>query len=162
MTITFTAAVSSETAAVGDDVSVRLHDPLIVGDRVVFPAGSRVDGKVTGVKLAKKGYKDTGGAVAISFDRIVAPDGRRANVVAGFTKVAEGSGKKKGAIIGGSAAGGAILGKALGKDAGGAALIGGAIGAAIAGATKGKESILEVDEEVTVALEEAVGVTIRR
>ena len=162
MEMVFNAELSSGAAVIGDDVDVRLGAPLIVGDRVVFPAGSRVEGKVTGVKPATKGYKDTGGAVAVSFDRIVAPNGRRGTIVAGFTKVAEGSAAKKGAIIGGSAAGGAVLGEVLGKDAAGAALIGGAIGAAIAGATKGKEAILETNEQVTVVLEQAVRVTVKR
>jgi hypothetical protein len=162
MTVAFASPLTSATAAEGDDVSVRLETPLIAGDRVVFPAGSSVQGKVTGVKPASKGFKDSGGALSVSFDRIVSPDGRHAAIVAGFTMVAEGSGKKKAAIIGGSAAGGAVLGKALDKDAAGAALIGGAIGAAIAGSTKGKEAVLEAGQRVDLTLEEPLRVTVPR
>ncbi len=154
--------LSSKSAAVGQSVTARLNQPLIVGDRVVFPAGSSVEGQVTGVKPAKKGFKDSGGALAIAFERISAPNGRSVKIVAGFTKVAEGSGKKKGAIIGGSAAGAALLGKVLGKDPKGAALIGGAIGTAVAGSTRGKEAVLESGEEVTMALEAAVRTSIKR
>lgn len=162
LTLVFDHEVTSKTAVVGDNVTVRTQRPLIVGDRVIFPAGSVVEGKVTGVKPADKGFKDTGGAFSVSFDRIVSPEGRKAAVVAGFTIVAEGSGKKKAAIIGGSAAGGAVLGKVLDKDEAGAALIGGAIGTAIAGSTKGVEAKMEPGEEIQVTLEEPLQVTIRR
>ncbi len=162
MKLAFNTELTSATAVEGDNVTVRLESPLIAGDRVVFPAGSSVQGRVTGVKPASKGFKDTGGAISVSFDRIVSPDGRKAAIVAGFTKVAEGSGKKKAAIIGGSAAGGAVLGKVLDKNTAGAALIGGAIGTAIAGSTKGKEAVLHAGEQLGLALEEPVRVTLRR
>jgi hypothetical protein len=155
-------ALTSETALVGDDVTATLSQPIIVGDRVAFPAGSQVKGRVTDVKSASKGFTETGGALAISFDRIVAADGHSAAIAAAFTKLATGSGKKKAAIIGGSAVGGALLGKVLGKDAKGAAVIGGAVGTAVAGATKGKEAIIAPEEEIVVNLERAAPTTMKR
>src|SRR5207249_6174798 len=56
--------LSSGTAVVGDRVRATLKSPLIVGDRVVFPAGSAVEGDVSDVKSAKKGFKETGGALS--------------------------------------------------------------------------------------------------
>jgi hypothetical protein len=162
LALSFAEALTSETALVGDAVTASLKSPVVVGDRVVFPAGSQVEGKVTDVKSAKKGFKDTGGALAITFDRVVTPDGRRTGIAAGFTKVAEGSGKKKAGIIGGSAVGGALLGKVLGKDAKGAAIIGGAIGTAVAGGTKGKEATIAAEESITVALERPARTTLKR
>jgi hypothetical protein len=162
LAVAFLDPITSETAMAGDPVSTTLLQPVVVGDRVVFPVDSRVEGRVTDVKPATKGFKETSGAVAVSFDRITSPGGRSATIVAGFTKIGEGSGKKKAAIIGGSAAGGALLGKVLGKDAEGAAIIGGAIGTAVAGGTKGKEAVIAVDEQLTVSLEQAVRVKIRR
>jgi len=160
--IAFAEPLSSATAVVGDKVVARLKSAIVVEDRVAFPTNSTIEGKIADVKPAKKGFKDTGGALAISFNRIVAPGGRSASIVAGFTKVAEGSAGKKAGIIGGSAVGGALLGKALGKDGKGAALVGGAIGTAIAGGTKGKEATLEADEPLTVALEQAARTTLSR
>ncbi len=145
--------LSSGTAVVGDRVRATLKSPLIVGDRVVFPAGSAVEGDVSDVKSAKKGFKETGGALSLRFNRIIAPDGHSASISAGFTKLATGSAGKKAGIIGGSAVGGALLGKVLGKDAKGGALIGGAIGTAVAGSTKGKEAVIQPDEEIQVGLE---------
>lgn len=161
LAVAFGEMVTSATAQVGDNVTATLKSPVIAGDRVAFPAGSRVQGQVSDVKPAKKGFKDTGGALSVTFNRIVAPDGHSASIAAGFTKVAEGSGGKKAAIIGGSAAGGLLLGKVLGKDSKGAALIGGAIGTAVAGGTKGKESIINADEEVSVSLERAAQTSLR-
>ena len=161
LAVTFGEMVTSETAQVGDNVTATLKSPLIAGDRVAFPAGSRVQGQVSDVKPAKKGFKDTGGALSISFNKIVAPDGHSASIAAGFTKLAEGSAGKKAAIIGGSAAGGLLLGKVLGKDTKGGALIGGAIGTAVAGGTKGKESIINADEELSVSLERAATTSLR-
>lgn len=162
LTLMFSEPLTSETAQVGDSVTAQLKGPIIVGDRVVFPAGSRVEGRVSDVKSASKGFKETAGALALTFDRIVGSDGRKASILAGFTKVAEGSGKKKAAIIGGSAVGGAILGKVLGKDEKGSAIIGGAIGTAVAGSTRGAEAKIAPDEEVAVNLERDASVTIKR
>lgn len=153
--------LSSETAAVGDKVRATLKSALIVGDRVVFPAGSAVEGNVSDVKSAKKGFKDTGGALSLKFNRIVAPDGHSASISAGFTKLATGSAGKKAGIIGGSAVGGALLGKVLGKDAKGGALIGGAVGTAVAGSTKGREAMIQPEEDIQVGLERSAQTALR-
>jgi len=158
----FEGEVTSETAVVGDAVVATLKQPILVGDRVVFPAGSQVRGTFTDVKSASKGFKDTGGALSIQFTSIVAPDGHKGTIAAGFTKVAEGSAAKKGGIIGGSAVGGALLGKALGKSTGGGAAIGAAIGTAVAGTTKGREAKIKADDVIEVALEQDARITVRR
>jgi len=153
--------LTSETALVGDRIRATLKSPLIVGDRVVFPAGSTVEGDVSDVKSAKKGFKETGGALSLKFNRIIAPDGHSAAISAGFTKLATGSAGKKAGIIGGSAVGGALLGKVLGKDAKGGALIGGAIGTAVAGSTKGKQAVIQPEEDIQVGLERSAQTTLR-
>jgi len=158
----FEAEVTSETAMAGDAVVATLKQPILIGDRVVFPAGSQVRGTFTDVKSASKGFKDTGGALSIQFTSIVAPDGHKGTIAAGFTKVAEGSAAKKGGIIGGSAVGGALLGKALGKSTGGGAAIGAAIGTAVAGTTKGREAKIKPEDVIEVALEQDARITMRR
>jgi hypothetical protein len=158
----FEGEVTSETAVVGDAVVATLKEAILVGDRVAFPAGSQVRGTFTDVKSASKGFKDTGGALSIQFTSIVAPDGHKGTIAAGFTKVAEGSAAKKGGIIGGSAVGGALLGKALGKSTGGGAAIGAAIGTAVAGTTKGREAKIKADDVIQVALEQDAKITVRR
>jgi hypothetical protein len=158
----FATEVTSETAVAGDAVSATLKEAILVGDRVAFPAGSQVRGTFTDVKSASKGFKDTGGALSIQFSSIVAPDGRKGSISAGFTKVAEGSAAKKTGIIGGSAVGGALLGKALGKSTGGGAAIGAAIGTAVAGTTKGREAVIKTDDAIQITLERDAKITVRR
>lgn len=158
----FDTPLSSETAQPGDQVTARLKSSITVGDRVAFPADSEVRGTVADVKPASKGFKDTGGAISVAFTKLVAPGGRSATIAAGFTKVAEGSAGKKAAIIGGSAVGGALLGKVLDKDEKGAALIGGAIGTAVAGSTKGREAVIKAGEAIPVALEQSARTTMTR
>jgi hypothetical protein len=158
----FSAEVTSETAVAGDNVVAVLKEPIAVGDRILFPAGSQVRGTMTDVKSASKGFKDTGGALSMKFTSIVGPDGRKASIAAGFTKVAEGSAAKKTGIIGGSAVGGALLGKALGKSTGGGAAIGAAIGTAVAGTTKGREARIKPEDQIQVPLEQDARVTVRR
>jgi hypothetical protein len=154
LSLGFAGEVTSETAVTGDAVVATLKQPILVGDRVAFPAGSQVHGTFTDVKSASKGFQDTGGALSIQFTYIVAPDGHKGTIAAGFTKVAEGSAAKKGGIIGGSAVGGALLGKALGKSTGGGAAIGAAIGTAVAGTTKGREAKIKAEDVIEVTLEQ--------
>lgn len=160
--LAFPAEISSETAQPGDAVVATLKEAITVGDRVAFPAGSQVRGTVTDVKPASKGFKDTGGAISMQFKSVVAPNGNKSTIAAGFSKIAEGSAAKKGGIIGGSAVGGALLGKALGKSTGGGAAVGAAIGTAVAGTTKGREARIEPDDVIAVPLESGARVVLPR
>ena len=158
----FPTEITSETAQPGDTVVATLNEAITIGDRVAFPAGSQVRGTVTDVKAASKGFKDTGGAISMQFKSVVAPNGNKSTIAAGFSKIAEGSAAKKGGIIGGSAVGGALLGKALGKSTGGGAAIGAAIGTAVAGTTKGREAKIDPEDIIAVPLEQNARVTLPR
>jgi len=162
MSLGFSGGLTSETAMPGDGVVGTLKEAIAVGDRIVFPAGSEVRGTITDVKSASKGFKETGGALTIQFGSIVSPNGHKAIIAAGYTKVAEGSAAKKGAIIGGSAVGGALLGKVLGKSTAGGAAVGAAVGTAVAGTTKGREAVVKPEDVVQVALEQNAKVTLPR
>lgn len=158
----FGGEITSATAASGDSVVATLKQPIIVGDRVLFPEGSQVHGTISDVKSASKGFKDTGGALSIQFKSIVAPDGTKAAIEAAMTKVAEGSAAKKGAIIGGSAVGGALLGRMLGKNTAGSAAVGAAVGTAVAGTTKGREAVIKTEDTIALSLEQNAKVTVKR
>ncbi len=130
---------------------------------MAIPAGSTIRGQVTDVVPAKKGLKDKGGALTLSFDKIVTPAGFSAPMSASLTTVGK-SGKKTAGIIGGSAAGGAILGKVLGgstKDAAVGAVIGGAIGTGIAAGTPGKEIEITFGTHLAITLDQPVNIAIR-
>ena len=157
-------ALDSGTSQAGDHFQATLVDPVVIGDRVALPAGSTIEGTVSEVIPAKKGLKESGGALTLSFDRVTTPSGETAAMRAGISQVAK-STKKKAGTIGGSAAGGALLGKILGKsskDAAVGAIIGGAIGTGIAAGTKGTEMKMEAGTELAVSLQAPLTVHLKR
>jgi hypothetical protein len=158
-----TDTLNSATSQTGDTFSVKTDDPVVVGDRVAIPAGSIIHGQVTDVVPAKKGLQDKGGALTLSFDKVVTPSGFSAPMAATLTGVGK-SGKKTAGIIGGSAAGGAVLGKILGgstKDAAVGAVVGGAIGTAIAAGTKGKEVEIPAGSHLAVRLDQPLTIAVK-
>ncbi|MCI0658491.1 MAG: hypothetical protein L0170_15675 [Acidobacteria bacterium] len=148
----------------GDTFTATLVQAVIVGDRVVLPEGSTIEGTLTSVVPAKKGLKESGGAMTLSFDRVTTPSGNTASMAASFAQQAKSTGKKAG-TIGGSAAGGALLGKVLGgstKDAAIGAVVGGAIGTGVAAGTKGSELKLEAGTPMTITLERPITLQLKR
>ncbi|HEV8375329.1 MAG TPA: hypothetical protein VGR38_03730 [Candidatus Polarisedimenticolia bacterium] len=157
-------SLNSGTNQAGDMFKATLLAPVIVGDRVVLQEGSTIDGTVTDVVPAKKGIKESGGSMTLSFDRITNLSGNSASMAASFAKQAKSTGKKAG-TIGGAAAGGALLGKVLGgdtKDAAIGAVVGGAIGTGVAAGTKGSELKLEAGTELTITLEKPITFQMKR
>ena len=157
-------SLNSGTNHEGDSFRATLMESIIVGDRVVLPEGSTIEGTVTSVVPAKKGIKDSGGAMTLSFDRITTPSGTSVAMAASISEQAK-STKKKAGTIGGSAAGGALLGKVLGgstKDAAIGAVVGGAIGTGVAAGTKGSEVKLNAGTEMTVTLERSITLQMKR
>lgn len=157
-------ALDSGTTQPGDHFASTLVDQVIVGDRVVLPAGSRIDGTVTDVVPAKKGIKESGGSLTLSFERVTTTGGESVPLSASISRVAK-STKKKAGTIAGSAAGGALLGKILGgstKDAAVGAVVGGAIGTGVAAGTKGTEMKLEAGTQMTITLDQPMTLHLRR
>lgn len=161
--LTLSTTVGSGTSQVGDAFTATTTDPVVVGDRLAIPAGSTIHGQVTAVIPAKKGLKDKGGTLALSFDKVTTSGGVSAPMSASLTSMAK-STKKTAGIIGGSAAGGAVLGKILGgstKDAAVGAVLGGAIGTGIAAGTKGKELEIPAGTELAITLDEPLTIAVR-
>ena len=157
-------SLSSGVNHEGDTFKATLTEAIIVGDRVVFPEGSTIEGTLTSVTPAKKGMKESGGAMTLSFDRIMTPSGASARMDASFAKQAKSTGKKAG-TIGGSAAGGALLGKVLGgssKDAAIGAVVGGAVGTGVAANTKGTELKLDAGTPIIVTLARPITLQMKR
>jgi hypothetical protein len=157
-------ALNSGTSQVGDEFQATLVDAVIVGDRVVLPAGSTIQGTVAEVVPASKGIKESGGSMHLSFDGITTPEGNSAPMSAAFSQMAKSTAKKAG-TIGGAAAGGALLGKVLGgstKDAAIGAVVGGAIGTGVAAGTKGSELKLDAGSEMTITLTQPLSMKLKR
>lgn len=150
--------VSSETANVGDTWTGTLKENVIVGDRVVFPAGSVVSGVVTEAVPAEKGSRARLGlgvtGITVNGSRI-AVEGGTEPIEAGSTRA-----RNLGAMAGGAAAG-ALIGRAAGGSGKGA-LIGGLIGGAVAGAgvakSKGYQVVLKEGTVITFNVKQPVTV----
>jgi hypothetical protein len=150
--------ISSETANVGDTWSGEVKENVIVGDKVVFPAGSVVSGVITEAVPAAKGT-----LARLGFEvNAITVNGTKHAVEAGTEAIEAGSPRARnlGAIAGGAAAG-ALIGKAVGGGGKGA-LIGGLLGGAAAGAgvarSKGYQVVLKEGTVVTFNVKQAVTV----
>ncbi len=161
--LTLEEGVSSATSQAGDTFAGRTTDPVVVGNRVAIPAGSTIRGQVTEVIPAKKGLKEKGGVITLSFDKVETPAGFSAPMSATVASVGK-SGKKTAGSIGGSAAGGAILGKIIGgstKDAALGAVVGGAIGTGIAAGTRGKEVEIPAGSHLAISLDQPLTIAMK-
>ncbi|HET9482293.1 MAG TPA: hypothetical protein VFP98_11105 [Candidatus Polarisedimenticolia bacterium] len=151
--------LNSKTALVGDVFTATLLEPIVVDGREVIPAGSKVEGEVTEAVPAKRGAGNA--KLAMSFDHLTLTSGFKTDIVGTFQEVTESKKKRNAAIIGGSAAGGALLGRILGKDTKGAvigAIVAGGIGTAVVMGQEGEQAKLPADTPFEIRLEEAVQV----
>ena len=147
--------VSSETSQPGETWSGTVVDNVVVGDRVVIPAGSSVTGTVTGSAPAARGDR----AFLVLAVNSIDVDGRSYSIGARTDSIIAGSPRARnlGAIAGGAAAG-ALIGKAVGGSTKGA-VIGGLIGGAAAGGavakSKGYQVVIKEGTEITFNTREA-------
>jgi hypothetical protein len=151
--------LSSESANVGDTWTGTLKENVIVGDRVVFPAGSVVTGVVTEVQPA--GGKGKLARLGFAVSSITA-NGHKVGVEAGTETIEAGSARARNlGAIAASAGAGALIGKAVGGSGKGA-LIGGLIGGAAAGAavakSKGYQVVIKEGTVVTFNVKQPVTV----
>jgi hypothetical protein len=153
--VAVSTGITSATAMPGDSWTGSVKDPVIVGDRVVIPAGATVHGVVSGAKAAEKGSR----AVLVLSVRSVEVDGKTHSLSANADSMIASSTRARnvGAVAGGAGAG-ALIGKAIGGGKG--ALIGGLIGAGAAtgavAASKGYQVEVKEGAEVTFNVNEAV------
>jgi serine/threonine-protein kinase len=157
-----TAAGSAQSRA-GDNLTARVTDPVVMGSRVVIPAGSRVHGRVVEATPAKKGLTDKAGSLSLSFDSVSTPVGFGAAMSASLTSAGSGSGKRTATAIGGGAVGGALLGRILGHNARGAAIgtaVGGAVGTGIAAGSRGEDVTLAAGAPLTVRLDQPLTISV--
>jgi len=162
LTMALDGGLTSKTAVVGDMVSATVVHAIVVDGQEVIPAGSKVEGKVTEAVAAKHGSGNA--KLALSFDVLTLPDGYTTNIIGSFQAVTESKKKRNAAVIGGSAAGGALLGRIIGKDTKGAvigSIIGGGIGTAVVMGKEGEQVTLAPDAPFEIKLEEAVEVPAR-
>ena len=148
-------SVSSADSAAGESFQARVVNDVIVDGAVAIPAGSEVSGRV----VSARGLKKIGGRaqLTLEFTSVTTPTGD-SPLRASWSRLGKSETKKDAAIIGGSTAGGALLGRALSHDDKGkgtllGAIVGGGAGTAIAAGTKGEEIHLPSGSQLTVHLQ---------
>lgn len=138
----------------GDGFSGVLSEPLMVGERTIYPRGTRVSGTVAAAK--GRGRFKGAGDLAIELTSI---GGTRVSTTE-YEKSQAGKGKRTAEIIGGGAGLGAIIGGLAGGGKG--ALIGGlaGAGAGTAGAayTGNKDVVIPAESIVTFTLTAPVSI----
>lgn len=148
--------LASDTSRVEQPVSATLAEPVTLDGTTVFPAGSRVTGRV--VDAGRSGKVRGRARLAVRFDGIVSPDGgERYDIETSPVARTAASQRDKDALtIVAPAAGGAIVGRIVGGRKGAAigTAAGGAAGAAVVLSTRGKEVRLATGTPVTVRLAE--------
>lgn len=155
-------SLSSKTNKAGDTFTAKVIDSVEMGGQMLIPADSMVEGTVTQAVSAKQ---MTGQAVlTLHFDKVNLPSGDEVPISASLTEKGKKIGKRTAGIVGGSAAGGAVLGRILGKDTKSAVLgaaIGAVAGTGVAASQKGQELKLPAGTGMAIELEEATRVPLR-
>lgn len=130
-------AVSSEKNSPGDSFAGWLDGPLMVNGKLVAPSHSKVIGQLTQVK--ESGRVEGRASLTMVLQKLVV-DGKEYDLeTEPVTRIARSTKKKDAAIIGGSAAAGAVIGAIAGGGKGAAigAGVGGGSGTGYVLATKG-------------------------
>ena len=164
MDIAATDTISSRTAKVGDAFSARVvEDVRNAAGKVVIPAGSVVNGKVTEVKPAPN--PSTPGTLTLSVSSITVRGTSYAidASVDSVETIHKGRGVTSGdaAKVGAGAAAGAILGRVLGGNKKGTiigGIVGGAAGAAVAHETKDSDIVLPAGAHIIIRLTKELAV----
>ncbi len=143
------AALSSETATIGQEWQGSISEAVTVGNLAPFPAGSVVHGIVDGVKPAAKGDR----AVLVLRVTSIEANGKSHAISATADSIVAGSTRARNVgAVAGAAGAGALIGRAIGGSGKGA-LIGGIIGGAAAtGAvanSKGFQATVKEGAELT-------------
>ncbi|HJQ99836.1 MAG TPA: hypothetical protein VJ826_16090 [Candidatus Polarisedimenticolaceae bacterium] len=162
--VTLETPVSSKTSQVGDAVTARVSQPLVIDGMTAIPEGASVAGTITEAVPVKK----IGGAasVGVRFDAIQL-HGETVVINASIQQKAKSETGKDAGTIAGATAAGAILGRVLSKHDKTkgtviGAVVGGAAGTGAAVATKGKEVEFAAGTPFVLKLEDATNVTVQR
>jgi hypothetical protein len=163
--VEFAEGLSSEESAVGDPVRAFVVQDVVRDGIVAVPTGSEVQGQVVEVRAGKK----IGGQakLALGFQTLRLPSGDELAIQSSIEFVGKKQTGKDAATIGGSAAGGAILGRVLGgddKDKATAigAVVGAAVGTAVAANNKVDAAVVEKGQVTEVLLYEPLHLTVQR
>jgi len=153
------SALSSGKNRTGDVFTATVTRDVVIEGRRAIPTGSTVHGIVKSVTPAKQGAGKA--SLDLAFTSLEVPDEDAVQMIASFSDQTGSRKKRNAAIIGGSAAGGALLGRLIGKDTKGAvvgAVAGGAVGTGVALSKEGDQVKLPAGSALALQLDQSVRV----
>ena len=159
LTLALDTILSSDSSHAGDSFSATVVEPIVIDNREVIPAGSTILGRVIEAAPAKRGAGKA--TLTLGFGALKLASGYRTDVVGSFQEVSASKKGRNAAVIGGSAAGGALLGRILGKDTRSTvigAIVGGGIGTAVVVGQETEQAIIPADTPFGIRLEQAIQV----
>jgi len=156
--ITADESVSSKTSNSGDHFDASIAEPVVVGDRVVIPKGSKATGTVIDAKSAGK-FKGNA-AITVTLRSVTVHGEEYRLKTTEVTESGKGRGKRTAVGAGGGAAVGAIIGALAGGGKGAAIGAGAGAGAGTAGAafTGDKDITIAPETKLTFELREPLEV----
>jgi len=161
LSIELASGLSSKSSRVGQRVRARVVSPVREDGAVVIPSGSALLGEVTEAGFPRR----LGGRsiLAVRFTDLVLPSGATLPVQASYVQQGPNRSRRSAAIVGGTAAGGAIVGHNVNRDNRSrgtlvGALIGAAVGSAVAANTPGPPVVIPRDAVIHVRLRRPVAV----
>ncbi|MCI0402018.1 MAG: BON domain-containing protein [Acidobacteria bacterium] len=143
----------------GDTFRATLESPLMVGDKVVVPEGTEVEGRIAELKSA--GRFAGRSELAIELSELIINGKSYPIETDQFTRQGSSRGKATAAKVGGGAAIGAIIGGIAGGGKGAAigATVGAGAGTGVSAATKGQQIKIPSETVLTFNLQRPVTVT---
>ena len=154
--------LGSKISNPGDTFPATVSDDVIIHGQTIIARGSRADGTVVDAKPL--GRFKGGAALVVKLDRVHTRWGSYPVETASISRAEQGKGKRSGAMIGGGAGLGALIGGLAGGGKGAAigALAGGGAGTAGSAFTGNKQIVLPAETLLTFKLEHPVHVTEQR
>lgn len=143
--VTADQTVSSKTSNPGDFFDASIAEPVVVGDKVVIPKGSKATGTVTEAKSAGR-FKGNA-AITLTLSSITVHGEEYRLKTTEVTETGKGRGKRTAEGAGGGAAVGALIGALAGGGKGAAIGAGAGAGAGTAG------TALTGNRDITIAPE---------
>lgn len=158
--LTLQTALASDTSSVEDRVQASLRRDVVVGGTTVLPAGTDLQGVVTGVQ--RSGKVKGRASLAFRFNTVSVDDEAYDIRTSSVSRTAQGTKKKDATKIGIGAGAGAVIGGIVGGGKGAAigTAVGGGAGTGMVLATRGDEVRMAAGTPVTVRLSEPLTVRI--
>jgi hypothetical protein len=159
LTVRLADEVGSKISQAGQTFGGTLARAVEVDGETVIPAGARVEGEVVDAKPL--GHFAGGALLDLKLDSIQVNGQRLPVETATFTETTKGKGKRTGALVGGGAGLGAIIGGIAGGGKGAAigAIAGGGAGTAGSAYTGNKEIVLPAESAVAFKLSRPLRIT---